>query len=192
MAAPEHILPFGMRDLKVTAYTTGETLDPAGALDMPAARTMTFTDAEDFQELRGDDTVITRRGSGPDVSWELESGGYRAKVVKAMMGHALTSSGTSPATSVLLRRSTADVRPFFQCEGQMMSDSGGDVHGILYKARVTEDLDFELGSDGDFMVYNPQGTAFGLMAARTGTPAVPAGTIYDIVYNETVVAITGT
>lgn len=187
MTTPEHILPYGMRDIKITPYTTGETLD-TDTYDLPAARTLSYTDSEDFTDLRGDDTVITRRGSGPNVAWTMESGGLRFAVVAAMFGHTLTETGTTPAAVKTLRRTTADVRPFFQAEGQAMSDTGGDVHAILYKCRATEQLEFSM-TDGEFYLYNPGGTAFGLVAQRTGPPIIPAGTIYDHIFNETTTAI---
>jgi hypothetical protein len=180
-------LPFGMRDIKLTAYTTGETL-AASSTDLPNARTMSYTEAEDFTELRGDDKTITRRGSGAGVEWAMEGGGVSLDVVALMYGHTITSSGTTPAQVKIARKLATASRPFFKAEGQSISDSGGDYHVILYKCRSTGNLEGEL-NDGDFLLYTASGTAFPLQTAITGPPAVPVDTLYDLVQNETVTAI---
>lgn len=181
-------IPYGMRDIHITGYTNGETL--AGtSLDLPNAQTMTWTESEDTDTLRGDDQVVVTRGQGIAVSWEMDSGGYAFDVVKTMYGHTLTDSGTTPDQVRVLRRRTDDARPYFQAEGQSISESGGDFHGILYKCKTSGDFQHQL-QDQNFLIYNPQGDAFGLAADRTGTGNPPtARTIYDLIQNETAVAI---
>ncbi len=66
-------LPFGCRDIKLFPISDAGVV--GAAVDLPNSRTLSFSEAEDFEELRGDDKVITRRGSGASVEWELESGG---------------------------------------------------------------------------------------------------------------------
>ena len=49
-------LPYGLRDVKITPYTNSTTLGTP--IDLPNSRTFAFTEAEDFEELRGDDKVV--------------------------------------------------------------------------------------------------------------------------------------
>lgn len=175
--------PFGMRDVKITPITNlvTETL-AASSLDLPAARVMSFTESEDFEELRGDDKRITMRGTGAEVEWELEAGGYNADIVKAIYGGTLTDSGTTPAQIRKIRKLATDARPFFKAEGQAMSDNGGDVHVVLFRCRATGDFDGEF-SDGSWFLTNASGAAFPSQAAAS------VDALYDIIYNETVTAI---
>ena len=90
-------LPYGMRDLKLTAYAdaAGSTLGTT-VLDLPNMRTLSFSETEEFEELRGDDRVVTTRGRGAVVEWELEAGGLSLDVWKALSGGTITDSGTTP------------------------------------------------------------------------------------------------
>ena len=60
MALATNVLPYGLRDVKLTP------IDDAGVLgtpvDLPAARTFSFSEAEEFEELRGDDQVVEEPG----------------------------------------------------------------------------------------------------------------------------------
>ena len=175
-------LPYGMRDIKLTPYTTdaGTTL-AATSIDLPYARTLSFTDSEDFEELRGDDRTITEHGSGAMVEWDLESGGLDFAAFKVMAGGTVTDSGTTPAQKRIFSKKVTDMRPFFRAEGQAISDSGGDVHVVLYRCKATGELSGEF-SDGSFFLTAASGRAY----------AVPSGAnadkLYDFVYNETAVA----
>jgi hypothetical protein len=181
------VLPYGLRDVKITPYTVGETLGTT-PIDLPNSRTFSFAEAEDFDELRGDDGVVTIRGKGPGVNWALEGGGVSFEVVQAMYGGTLTSSGTTPAQTKTFRKNQNDVRPYFKVEGQVISDSGGDYHAILYKCRATDDFNGDMG-DSTFLLYGAGGRAIGRQTSITGPPEVPIGTIYDLVQNETAVDI---
>ena len=49
-------LPYGIRDIKVTPYTdAAATTLAATSIDLPNARTLSFSETEEFTELRGDD-----------------------------------------------------------------------------------------------------------------------------------------
>lgn len=177
-------LPYGVRDLKVTAYTdVGATTLAGTTTDLPYMRTLTFTESEDFSELRGDDTKISVHGSGQVVEWELESGGLSFDAAKVILGLTLTDTGTTPNQKRVLKRTQADVRPFFKIEGQVISDSGGDIHLVMDRARVTGDFEVEF-TDGEFAVTSLEGEALGSnIVARLGI-------IYELTQNETAVALT--
>lgn len=180
MALADNSLPYGLRDIKITPYTdvAGTTL-AATMIDLPVARTLSFSDTEDFEQLRGDDGVAADHGNGASVEWELESGGLPFNAFKAMAGGTVTESGVSPAAKRVFSKKATDQRPWFRIEGQVISDSGGDVHCVIYRCKATGELSGEF-SDG----------AFFLTAASGVGRAVVSGTnidkLYDFVQNETI------
>lgn len=174
-------LPYGLRDVKLTAYTNTTTL--AGtSIDLVNSRTMTFEEAESFDELRGDDKIITTRGKGSAVNWELEAGGISLEAYQAINGGTITSSGTTPAQKKLYQKKVTDARPEFKAEGQAISESGGDFHVVLYRCKATGSVSGSLG-DGVFWLTNAKGQA---MPSRL---AASIDALYDFVQNETAVVI---
>lgn len=177
-------LPYGVRDVKVVGFTTAAaTALGTPKVDFPYARTLSFSEAEDFEELRGDDTIITTRGKGGSVEWDLEGGGYSFEAVAIMYGGLVTETGTTPAIKKSYRKLATDSRPFFYAEGQSISDSGGDFHAVLHKCRATGNLEGEM-ADGTFWLTNASGVAL------PSTVATTLGALYDLVQNETAAAIT--
>jgi hypothetical protein len=170
-------LPFGLRDVKV------RPIDAAGvvgtSVDLPNSRTFSFTETEDFEELRGDDKQVAVRGKGSGVDWDLESGGLPIAAYKIIAGGTSTTTGTTPASKTTFTKKSTDARPYFQVEGQAISDSGGDCHVILRRCRATGDITGEM-ADGAFWLTGCSGRALG----------DATDTVYDMVINETAVAIT--
>lgn len=170
-------LPYGMRDIKLRPLT-GEV---AGlSVDLPNARTMQFAESEDFSDLRGDDGVAATHGGGPTVNWSLEGGGVSFEAVVTMYGGTITTSGTTPAQKKTLSKTGSQTRPYFQAEGQAISDSGGDFHILLYRCKATGDLAGTLG-DAAFWLTGASGKAL---------PRLSDGKVWDWVQNETAVAST--
>lgn len=178
-------LPYGLRDVKITAYSdaSGTTLG-ATVLDLPYGRTLSFSETEEFEDLRGDDRVITTRGKGAEVEWSLESGGISLEAWKTLTGGTIADSGTTPAKKRVFRKLGRDARPWFLIEGQVISDSGGDLHAILYRCRMTDKLEgtFE---DGAFFVSACAGKALPLLNSVNDV-------LYDIVQNEAAVPVSAT
>jgi hypothetical protein len=183
MPLTTHPLPYGLRDVKITPYTDAAATTLGTSVDLPVGRTFSFSEAEEFTELRGDDKVVATRGQGSTVEFELESGGISLDAWKVLSGGTLTTTGTAPAQSKKLSKKSTDARPYFKVEGQIISDSGGDVHCVLPKCKVTDSLEGEF-SDGEFMLTNASGTAIG--STLTGQEDV----VYEMTQNETAVAIT--
>lgn len=171
-------LPFGIRDIKLRANVNGT---PGTSVDLPVARTFSWTDQEDFETLKGDDTTVSAVGSGPTVAWELESGGMPLTAFQLMAGGTVTASGTTPNQKNVYSKLTTDARPYFDAEGQAISDSGGDLHGICYRCKADGNLAGSL-ANGAFFLLAASGTGFG----NTGTPN---SKLYDFVQNETATAI---
>lgn len=184
MALADRVLPFGMREMALFPMDPAdETLD--AGIKLPVSRTLSFSEAEESEELRGDDGVAAVHGRGANVEWDLESGGLSLEVWEAMSGGAVASTGTTPAIVKTYVKNRDDQRPYFALEGRAVSDSGGDFHVEIAKAKVTGNLEGEL-SDGAFWLTSGDGQGLPLDAART--PLV-AGDIYRFVHNETAVAI---
>lgn len=177
-------LPYGLRDIKMTPYAdAGGTTLGSVVVDLPNARTLSFSETEEFEELRGDDRLVTTRGRGAIVEWELEAGGLSLDAWKALSGGTITETGTSGARKRVYRKAGRQSRPWNYIEGQIISDSGGDIHGILYRCRATEELEGEFG-DGEFFLTACSGQALPLLE-----DGVDEDVLYDIVHNETAVAI---
>lgn len=177
-------IPYGLRDVKLVGFTTAAaTAYNTPTIDLPYARTFSFSETEDFEDLRGDDVVVTTRGSGPGVDWELEGGAVSLEAVQVMYGGTITSTGTTPAQKKVLSKKQTDSRPYFKAEGQVISDSGGDLHAVVYKCRATGDLDGEFG-DGEYFLTGASGRGIG------STVVADVDKVWDFVQNETAVANT--
>lgn len=174
-------LPFGLRDVKIFPHTPG-TETPGTGVDLPNARTFSFTEASDSEELRGDDGVVAIHDLGSAVEWELEAGGISFEAVKALYGGTITESGTTPAMKKVYAKLDNDARPYVAVVGQVISDSGGDVHCVLFKAKATGELSGEF-ADGQFFLTGASGRAIGKTADRK---------MYEFRQNETAVPLTTT
>jgi hypothetical protein len=179
MALAGYALPFGLRQVVLTPILANGTLDTANRVKLPAARTFTFAETEDFEELEGDDIIQASHGDGPTVDWELEGGGISLDIWKILSGGTITASGTSPAATRTFTKLNTDARPYFQVEGRAISDNGGDFHGIVYRCQANKDLKAEM-SNGSFMLTNASGKGYGDSATSK---------LYDFVHNETAAVI---
>lgn len=175
-------LPYGLRDVKLTPYTDATGVTLGTAVDLPNGRTLSFSEAEEFTELRGDDKVVTTRGQGASVEWDLEGGGLSFEALKVLTGGTITETGTTPNQKKTFTKKTTDARPFFKIEGQMISDSGGDVHCVLDLCRTTGNIEGEF-ADGEFFITGASGVA---LPSRQATRL---DTLYEFVQNETATAI---
>lgn len=170
-------LPFGLRDVKIAPLPP--TGVPGTMVDLPNAQTMSFSENEDFTELRGDDRVVAKRGQGPSVEWSLEAGGISFEAYAIMNGGTVSTSGTTPAEKKTYTKSDVTARPDFWAEGQAMSESGGDFHMVFYRNKADGGIEGEL-TDGEFWVTSADGTSIGRLSD---------GKLYDFVQNETAASI---
>lgn len=182
MALAAKALPFGMRQIKVIPLgADGAT--PGSSVALPVSRKLTFAEAEDYTELRGDDISQATHGSGPHVEWDLESGGISLDAYVVIAGGTVINSGVTPNAVKTFRKLETDTRPYFKFEGRSLNDNGGDFHVLIYRAKADSSLEGELG-DGAFWLTAASGKGYGSLEAT------PLGRLYDFVHNETAVAIT--
>jgi hypothetical protein len=177
-------LPYGLRDVKVQKLLDDGTATTGSKIDLPYSRTFKFSEKEEFEDLRGDDALQASHGAGPNVEWELEAGGLSFEAMSAMYGGLVTTTGATPNLIKRWRKLITDTRPYFTCEGQSISDSGGDVHGKVYRCKATDDMSGEFG-DGKFFLSGGKGTGFGNLIA-----GADLNVLFDFFQNETAVTIT--
>lgn len=180
MVLPSPSLPFGLRDVKI--FPIDDEGNLGSGIDLPASQVFSFKEAETFEILKGDDLNLASHGGGPTVTWELESGGISLEAYAAIMGGSVTTSGTSPDTVKTYKKSALDQRPYFQVEGQAISDSGGDFHAVVYRCKADGGFDGSM-SNSKFWVSKATGTGFGNVQGGGDLD------LYNFIQNETVTAI---
>jgi hypothetical protein len=178
-------LPYGLRDVKIGLLDVTTKL-PTVLVDLPNGQTFSFTDSEDFEELRGDDKVVAKRGKGAIVEWELEAGGIMLEAYVIMAGGTVTISGVTPNTKKTYRKRVTDSRPDFWVEGKSESESGGDFHAVVPRCKADDTLEGSM-EDGAFWISSASGTGMGSLAPATDTEHVDL--LYKLVHNEVSSAI---
>lgn len=170
-------LPFGLRDVKIFPVSQSTGVRSGIGVDLPSSRTFSFKEVVESEQLDGDDAVQASHDYNPMVEWELEGGGISMEAYAAMAGGTVTASGTTPAQTKTYTKRKNEGRPYFEVEGQAISDSGGDMHMIVYRCKADGDIEggFEGGS---FMLTKAAGKGYGELAED--------GKLYDFVQNETV------
>lgn len=171
-------LPFGLRDVKLYAVDATGTRTGT-SVDLPVAKTFSFKEAASAVELKGDDIIVASHTYDQLVEWELEGGGYSLEAYAIMAGGTVTTTGTTPNTIKTYVKNATDNRPYFEVEGQAISDSGGDLHCIVYRCHADGALEGKF-ENGAFAMTKCTGKAYG---------HVTDGKLYSFVQNETAVAI---
>lgn len=176
-------LPYGLREVRITPYTDFTRTVLAGtSIKFPNMQTFTFSETEEFQELRGDDSLVAVHGSGASVEWELEGGGYSFEAIAAMYGGTVSTTGVTPNQVKTFDKRGTDIRPYFKVRGRAISDSGGDFHAVVHAARATDNLEGEF-ADGEFWLTKGSGR---------GLPSLVVADIdkvYSFIQNETATAV---
>lgn len=171
-------LPFGLRDVKLYAVDANGVRTGTG-VDLPVSRTFSFKETTSSEQLVGDDVIQGSHEYNPVVEWELEAGGYSLEAYAMLAGGTVTSSGTTPAQIKTYSKVNTQSRPYFEVEGQAISDSGGDMHAIVYRAKCDGDLDGKF-ENGNFAMTKASGKGYGRLSD---------GKLYDFVQNEAVTPI---
>jgi len=179
MALPDYALPFGLRQVQLIPLLANGTEDTANAVFLPASRTFSFADTEEFETLEGDDRTVASHGAGPTVDWELEGGGISLAVWKVLAGGTTATSGVTPSTKNTYTKNVADSRPYFNVRGRAISDNGGDFHARVFRCKADGDLEGEM-ANGSFLLTSASGKGYG---------DETSGDLYEFDHNETAVAI---
>ena len=180
MALAPYSLPFGLRQVKLIPLDNAGAEVAASGVFLPASRTFSFSETEDFEELEGDDKKIAAHGSGPVVEWELEGGGISLAVWKILAGGTNTAAGTSPAATLTLLKKTSDARPYFNVYGRAISDNGGDFEMKVWRCKADGDLEASM-ENGSFTLTAASGKGYGDLTSES---------LYSFAQRETAVALT--
>lgn len=176
MPLNDPVLPYGLRDIKLTPINSDGSYGTP--VDLPVAQTLSFSEAEEFQELRGDDRLVAVHGQGPTVEFDLEAGGISLDAWQTMTGGTLDEMGATPSQTKSLTKLTTQSRPYFRIDGQSINDVDGDTHVTIWKAKLTDTLEGEF-TDGEFFVTSCSGQGLGNDEDK----------LYTITWNETSVTI---
>lgn len=178
-------LPYGLRDVKITPYIDeGGTVLGDVSYDLPHSQTLGFNETEEFQELRGDDKLVATHGSGAQMDWSIEAGGIDLVIWSILSGGQIITSGLTPNRVEIMRKRSSDVRPYFRIEGQVLSDSGGDIVGKIYRARCQGNIGGDFG-DAKFHITSCSGVGLPLVDDQNDL-------LYDIIRHETKTTLTTT
>lgn len=172
MAVPATALPFGLRQVKLVPLDAAGAEVTANAVFLPASRTFSFAEAEDFESLQGDDRTVASHGSGPSVEWELEGGGISLATWKILAGGTVSDTSGKRTFS----KTVADVRPYFNVYGRAISDSGGDFQIKVFRCKADQGLEAAM-ENGSFLLTSCSGTGFGEDSST--------GKLYEFIHNET-------
>lgn len=179
MALAGYALPFGLRQVKLVPLDEAGDEVTASATFLPASRTFSFAETEEFEELQGDDKTVASHGAGPTVDWDLEGGGISLDIWKILSGGTITDTGTTPAMSRKFTKKTTDSRPYFNAYGRSISDNGGDFQMKVERCKADGDLEIEL-SNGSFQLTAASGKGYGNLETDV---------LYDFIHNETAVPL---
>jgi hypothetical protein len=168
-----------MRQVRLTPYTDASaTALAAQSVALPNSQVFSFTESEEFEDLRGDDRLQTSHGKGPQIDWELTAGGISLDAYYVLAGgQTVTTTGVTPNQIKTYRKLVTDQRLPFKAEGRAISDNGGDMHTIVYRAKTTGDIEGSF-EDGKFFLTQAKGTGYASLIS-------PVDAVYDFVQNET-------
>jgi len=180
MALANYAIPFGLRQVKIVPLKQDGTEDTANAVFLPASRTFSFSETEDFETLEGDDRTIASHGAGPTVDWDLEGGGISLAAWKALAGGTTVSGGTTPAATNTYTKLVSDARPYFNVYGRAISDNGGDFLAKVFRCKADSSIEGSM-ENGSFLLTSASGKGYGEESS---------GKLYEFVHNETAAALT--
>lgn len=180
MALTTHPLPFGLRKIHLFPLDASGTRIAAASKFLPASRTLTFSEAVDSEDLEAEDSLYASHQSNLRVEWELEGGGVSLDILKILTGGAIVASGTTPNQKNVFTKLKTDERTYFDIEGQVISDSGGDFHAVIYRCKVDDAIEVEF-DQGSFSMTSASGKGYGNLSNSK---------LYEFTQNETTTAIT--
>lgn len=144
--------PYGLHRVWITPYldTDGSILGPT-SYRMPIARTLAFSEAEDFDTLDGDDkAAVAIQGKGATVDGSIEAGGLDLMCYSIITGAQLVESGVEPNLKRVVRKKGSDQRGYWRAEGQVLSNGGGDNVARVFRCKANGNIQADMAY-GTFM-----------------------------------------
>jgi hypothetical protein len=106
--------------------------------------------------------LLTTRGKGSQVNWDLEAGGISIAAWAVITGGSVIERGLAPNREVELQKRSTQARPYFRIDGKIISDSGGDVLVRIYRCRANGDITANF-TDGEFQTSQIAGVGLPLL-----------------------------
>ncbi len=178
--------PFGLRDVKVKTWSGGAV---GSAVDLPTAKVFKFKPVGEEVTFVGDDRLVGVDVTNESVEWELEADGLSLDARKAILGGTVTDTGTTPNQTKTFVAKVTDQRPYFLVEGQAISESGGDIHGKVYKCKCIDSDGGNENASGTGQSFRGKGVAISAAEATAVGGAAVEDATYEFVQNETAAAI---
>jgi len=122
---------FGLREVKLT------NLDGSGAIALPAAMMMHFTERIQTEEFFSEGMLLAARSFTVGVDWELEAGGISLAAYAKLTGRSAVDAGTTPNRTVTLTAVNGAEFPYIRIYGRATDDGTGDIHAKLYQCKLT-------------------------------------------------------
>lgn len=135
---------YGLRDLKL--------VDLAGAsqVDLPAARTLGWSESVVSDVLDGDDIEVSSVAFVKGIEWEIESGGISLEAYAMLTGETVVTSGSTPNRQQKITRKGGKNFPWIKVYGRSLGDANDGAWILLKKCKVTE-LEGTLGNQEFFL-----------------------------------------
>ncbi|KRV48782.1 phage tail protein [Wenjunlia vitaminophila] len=179
---------YSVQDAKISALTA----DPSGGsptygtpIDVPGIQEMTITGEIEVKTLRGDNTKLATNSALTNVQVSVTHAKLSLDVLAAILGGAVTDSGTTPAQKTAWTLSSDDATlPPFKLEGVTPPNAvdivGGDLHWVLHKLTLSSFPEVGFANE-DFRVVSFTADA---------DPLLSTGEWITATLNETASAIT--
>lgn len=132
MALNTNSKPYGLSDIKIT------NLAGTTQVDLPASVKLSFKERVKSAEGPGDDKLDTVVAVVDAVEWEMEATGLPLEALALMYGTTTSTTGSTPNQAKTLNRQGSVRLPYFKIYGKSIGEGDDDVHGIIYKAKVTD------------------------------------------------------
>lgn len=145
--------PYGLHRVWITPYldVDGTILGPV-SYRLPIARTLAFTESEDFDTLDGDDKAsVAVQGKGATVDGSLEAGGLDLTCFAIFTGAQLIEEGIAPNIKRTILKRGSDQRGYWRAEGQVISNGGGDNVARIFRCKANGNIQADM-KYGTFMV----------------------------------------
>lgn len=178
--------PYGLRRLWITPYLDADgTILSDTSYRMPIARTLAFTETEDYDTLDGDDKAsVAIQGKGASVDGSIEVGGLDMMTMSILTGSQLIETGVSPNVTRVIRKKGSDQRPYFRVDGQVISNSGGDTVCRIYRCKCNGKIQV----DSKYGAFQTPTMDF----KGTPMPGDDDDYLYEFQYHQTKVTLSAT
>lgn len=123
---------YGIRDIKLT------NLAGSSQVDLPAARTLSWTESVVSDTLDGDDVEVSAVGFVKGIEWEIESGGISLEAYAMLTGETVVTAGSTPNRTQTISRTGGKNFPWIKIYGRSLGDADDGAHVKLLKCKVTE------------------------------------------------------